>query len=132
MKPTEDLISKWIREIGPENPPKGMAESILQKINLLPKQSYRPVISPLGWKLILAYIIGISLLAINWKPTTESTLTYLDRIPKIKNPFSFFNTMDFTLPTIEISPMLLTCIVLFMILSLFSFWISNKNQETSI
>lgn len=132
MEQNQDLIKKWIKEVGHELPPSGMADKVLRKIAILPKQTYRPVISPLGWKMILGYIVVIGLLAIDWNPAKQTTLTYFDKVPKWNISWPTFDSIYSILPKFQLSPPFLIGIITFMLLSLFTYWLSLKKQAQNI
>lgn len=113
-----DPMKKWMVEAGMESPGEEFHLSVLKKIEALPKLSpnYQPVISPLGWKLILGFIFAVFSWSILMIPADPKSTSLFDKIPSIKLPVPEFNLYNFTMPSLDFSPQFLLCICAFFFL----------------
>lgn len=129
-----DPMKKWITEAGTDSPGSEFHLSVLKKIETLPQISsnYEPVISSLGWKLILLFIsviVGGSFLFV---PAEQNTPSLFDKIPPLKLPSFNFDVYRFRLPMIEISTPFLMGIAAFFILGFIMIVGTIRNKQAGI
>lgn len=119
VKPNDlDPMKKWIKEAGTDSPGSEFHLSVLKKIETLPQIStnYEPVISSLGWKLILVFISVIVGGSFVFVPADQNNPSLFDKFPPLKLPSFKFDLYSLRLPMIEISTPFLMGIVTFFIL----------------
>jgi len=118
-KRSVDPMKKWISEAGAESPAEGFHLAVLKKIEALPqaKTVYRPVISALGWKLIMGFISSIFLWSILFVPSQRETSSLFDKVPSLKLPAFDFKAYDYIPRIPDISSNLLLGISAFFIMA---------------
>ncbi|HSF52684.1 MAG TPA: hypothetical protein VLA71_02975 [Algoriphagus sp.] len=129
-----DPIKKWILEAGAESPGEGFHWSVLKKIEALPKSTlvYKPVISPLGWKFIIGFILAIFSWSIFLIPAQPENTSLLDKLPPIKFPSLNINLFDFTIPAPDLSPQFLIGIGAFFIMGCIMIIGTLRNKQADI
>lgn len=133
---TKDLdpMKKWIKEAGTDSLGSEFHLSVLKKIESHAQVSshYEPVISPLGWKLILAFlsvVVGGSLVFV---PGDQNNPSLFDKIPPLSLPSFNFDVYKFRLPMIEISTPFLMGIAAFFILGFIMIVGTIKNKQAGV
>lgn len=129
-KPTinTDFLGQWIKDAGSETPPLGFSQRIMTQIQLLPQRNYQPVISPLGWKLILGYITTILLTVLYFIPSENSGQNLWSKVPLYKLPKFPLDKINLAIPTISINGPMLIATMAFLILGIVSWWYTYKNN----
>lgn len=129
-----DSLKKWIIEAGTETPGEEFHLSVLKKIEALPQSTltYQPVISPLGWKLILGFIASIFGWSVVLVPAQPETPSLFDRLPTINLPSLNLNLYEFNIPTLDFSPQFLIGIGAFFILGFIMIIGTIRNKHFGI
>jgi hypothetical protein len=123
-----DPFKDWIKEVGVENPPHGLADRVLKQISFLPKKEYHPIISPLGWKFIIAYICSIFFGVLIFVPGDHSSNKLWDEFSSIPFPNFSVDIIKFNFTSFQLSQNLLFGLIAFLTLGIISFWINYKNR----
>ena len=115
-----DPVKRWLSEAGTETPGDQFHLSVLKKIEALPrpKAVYNPVISPLGWKIILGFIMSIFVWGVFFVPSQTKTHTLFEQLPRLKLPAFNLPVNNVTFPSPELSSNLLLGITAFFIMGL--------------
>lgn len=129
-----DPMKKWIQEAGTENLGAEFHLSVLKKIEALPRTSskYEPVISALGWKLILIFILGIFGSSLLFLPSSPAEISVFEKIPPTQFPSLSYDLYNFRFPMIEFSPQFLMGIVVFFILGFIMIVGTIRNKQAGI
>lgn len=129
-----DPIKKWIHEAGTHELGEDFHLSVLKKIETRSKTSsaYEPVISPLAWKLILIFIIGIFSGSWLFLPSSQNDMSLYDKLPSIKFPNSSFLLYDFNLPLNDFSPQFIMGIITFFILGFITVVSNLRNKQAGV
>ncbi|MDR7130370.1 hypothetical protein J2X69_002720 [Algoriphagus sp. 4150] len=128
----DKYIQQFISELGTDRPSAGFHKSILEKLN--PKQTltvYRPVISPLAWKLIGSGIAALVICVLLFLPGGENSTPLMDQVPKISIPQVAISFPKVSLPDIDLSPIVIQSLVVFILLAILSAITTLKNLKTS-
>ncbi|OOG77431.1 hypothetical protein B0E43_04835 [Algoriphagus sp. A40] len=131
---SEDPMKKWIKEAGSEFPGEGFHLSVLKKIEALPKSTlvYKPIISPLGWKLIFGFIFAIFFWSILMIPSQQETTSLFDKIPPVNLPSLDRNLLNFNIPVPNLSPQFLIGISAFFSLGFIMIWGTLRNKQAGV
>lgn len=80
-----DPLKRWLTEVGTDSPRSEFHLSVLKKIETVPQATkvYQPVISSLGWKMILAFVAGIVVCSMAFVPAEPTANSLSNRIPNI-------------------------------------------------
>jgi hypothetical protein len=129
-----DPIKKWMVEAGPELLGADFHASVLKKFELLPKVTlqYEPVISPLGWKLILVFIsllVGSTLVFI---PANQEEASIFDKLPTLNLTIPNFVLSNFKLPLPDYGLPFLLGIATFFILGFIMILGTIRNKQAHI
>lgn len=130
----EALTRKWIKEAGTEYPGDKFQLAILKKINELQerKNVYQPVISPLGWKLILIYVACIVGLSIFSNPNQPSSFALLEKLPPLRLPKFQLNLPELPIGWPDFSPQFSMGIMVFLGLGFVMILINLKSKQASL
>lgn len=129
-----DPMKKWIREAGTDTLGTEFHLSVLKKIEALPRTNsrYEPVISALGWRLILIFISGIFGGSLIFLPSNPSEISVFEKILSTKFPSLSYDLYNFRFPLIELSPPFLMGIVTFFILGFIMIVGTIRNKQAGI
>jgi hypothetical protein len=129
-----DSMKKWIVEAGTDSPGDEFHWSVLKKIEALPQARtvYRPVISSLGWKLIVGFIASIFAWCILMVPARPETSTLFDKIPKLKTPIPSFKLVDLSFSIPDFGPQFLLGIAVFFIMSFLLIIGTLQNKQAKV
>jgi hypothetical protein len=130
----DEITRKWIKEAGTEYPGDTFQISILKKIKELDENRviYQPVISALGWKLILIYVASIVGLSTFSNPSNSTGPTFLDKLPPIKLPTFQLNLAEITNGWLDFSPQFTLGITIFLCLGFVMALINLRHKQTSL
>lgn len=123
----DQQIRNWIKEAGPENLSNDFHLKVLSKIENAHSFQYKPVISPLGLKLIASLIIFLVLMTILFIPNDNSTSTLWNQIPDFGSSFTIKSIPHISLPKIHLGPIFSTSIFSFTLL--FLTWILYQSKR---
>lgn len=131
---SDDPMKKWIKEAGSDFPGEGFHLSVLKKIESLPKSTlvYKPVISAMGWKLILGFILAIFIYSILLVPAQPETTSLFDKLPSVNLPSLDQNLLNFTFSAPNLSPQFLIGIGAFFSLGFIMVWGTLRNKQAGI
>lgn len=129
-----DPMKKWITEAGTDTPGDEFHFSVLKKIESLPKTTlvYQPIISPMGWKLILGFILSIFAWSIFLTPDQPEASSLFGKLPLIKLPSLSNYLIDISFPILDISPQFLIGIGVFFILGFIMIIETIRNKQVGI
>lgn len=129
-----DPMKKWIKEAGTDSLGSEFHFSVLKKIEALPQvnSKYEPVISPLGWKLIMVFISVIAGGSLIFVPASKESPSLFDKLPSFKLNAINFDLYSFSLPFIELSPPFIMGIVAFFILGFLMIIGTIRNKQAGI
>lgn len=114
----EEYIRQFINELGAEKPSPGFHKSIVKRLGHSPAASvYRPVVSPLAWKVIGGAVVAIIVPVLIFLPLGESSLSLFDQVPEISIPRVAVSLPKISFPAVNLSPIVLHASVAFLLLA---------------
>jgi len=129
-----DPMKRWISEAGTDTPGDQFHLSVLKKIEALPqaKDVYSPVISPLGWKIILGFITSIFVWSAFFVPAQATDSSLFDKLPKLKLPAFNLPLNNLALPSPDLSPNLLLGIAAFFVMGFLLIVNTLRNKQAEL
>lgn len=124
-----DFLAQWVKDAGTESPSKDFSQKVMAKISLLPQSKYQPVISPLGWKLILGYILTIALVSFFLSPSENSANILWTKIPFYKLPSLSLDISNFIIPQSSMNAQMLIGLFTFLGMGIISWWLNFKHSN---
>lgn len=131
---TPDPVKRWLTEAGTDAPGEGFHFSVLKKIEALSqsKIEYKPVISPLGWKLILGLISSIFAWSIFFAPAHPEKGSLFGKLPDLKIPSIDLSVYKLSFPSLDFSTNLLLGISTFFIIGSLLIVSTLRNKQTEL
>jgi hypothetical protein len=127
-------LKKLIVEAGTDSPGGAFQSAIFSKLEKLSKTpaAYQPVISAMGWKFILAFILSIFFVVLFTSPADRQSTSLIGKLPDFKLPILNFSFPNFNLHQLDFSPPFLIGIIAFFILGFFVILATIRNKQAGI
>ncbi len=128
----EDYIRQFINELGTEAPSVGFHKNILAKLDQKSITStYKPVISPLAWKIISGVVASIFFAVLLFIPGESTPNPLISELFYTAVPKQLNSIPGLFSPTVNLSPVVMLSLLSFFTLAFLTVITSVKNRRFS-
>lgn len=120
----DEYFQQLLQELGSEKPSAGFHKSIVKSLTQKkPFVVYKPVISPLAWRIIGGVISAIIIGVLLFLPSESDTVSLFHQVslPQIHIPFP-----KISIPIIALSPIVFQSVIVFIVLTILMVIITFK------